>query len=92
MCNLCDTDYQQRQCPLVATSRIVPVPETLMSPDCPPPSVVQGVNHTTPPSKTESALTNQKVSSIKATKGVLNRSISIGPFNLTINFFLVYTN
>lgn len=63
-------DYQTRQCPLVATSKIVPVPETLMSPDCPPSNVVQGVIHTTPPPKSESSVTNQKVSSIKATKGL----------------------
>lgn len=42
-----------------------------MSPDCPPPTVVQGVIHTTPPPpKSESSVTNQKVSSIKATKGL----------------------
>ncbi|XP_055303021.1 centrosomal protein of 97 kDa [Sitodiplosis mosellana] len=60
-------DYQTRQCPLVATSKIVPVPETLMSPDCPPLNVVhQSVIHSTP--KTEPSLPNQKVSSIKSTK------------------------
>lgn len=40
-----------------------------MSPDCPPPNVVQGVIHTTPP-KSEASLPNQKVSSIKSTKGM----------------------
>lgn len=68
------TDYQARQCPLVATSKIVPVPETLMSPDCPPPNVGhQHVLHSTPlatPPKTETSMPNQKVSSIKSTKGV----------------------
>lgn len=67
--NYSKIDYQNRQSPLVATSKIVPVPETLMSPDCPPPNVVQGVIHTTTPKSTESMMPNQKVSSIKTTKG-----------------------
>lgn len=66
------TDYQTRQCPLVATSKIVPVPETLMSPDCPPPNVAhQSVVHSTPSQpKTETFMPNQKVSAIKSTKGL----------------------
>lgn len=76
-----NVDYQTRQCPLVATSKIVPVPETLMSPDCPPTSVVQSVIHTTPaPAKTDSTLPNQKVSSIKSTKG-LNHSMLLSQQN-----------
>lgn len=62
-------DQQARQSsPLVAATKMVPVPETLMSPDCPPPTGVTTVhqravnshNIATPNNKVASKLTSNK--------------------------------
>lgn len=53
-------DHQVRQSnPLASASKMVPVPESLMSPDCPP------VAHKTMP-----AAANNKTAAVKATKGI----------------------
>lgn len=58
-------DQQARQAnPLASASKMVPVPESLMSPDCPPAANV-------PPKAMSTSLTapNNKISALKSTKG-----------------------
>lgn len=69
-----NTDQHARQgSPLVAASKMVPVPEALMSPDCPPTNAVHQRSIQTPSNiHLNQSTPNQKVASIKATKGIFN--------------------
>lgn len=72
-------DQQAKQCnPLASASKMVPVPESLMSPDCPP------TNHAVT-SKTATPA-NNKVSSIKSTKGLMMTSSQRKSYIKTIFF------
>lgn len=69
------TDQQARQgSPLVAASKMVPVPETLMSPDCPPTNVHHRVIQQPSNVHANQTLPHQKVSSIKASKGNFSKT------------------
>lgn len=80
-------DHQIRQgSPLMAASKMVPVPEALMSPDCPPIHVVhQNVLHTSSTSSSQ----NHKVSSAKSTKGLFRIAIQMKRILTKINTFLL---
>lgn len=68
--HLVEIDHQTRQgSPLVAASKMVPVPETLMSPDCPPVNSVQSAIQ----SNSNPSLANiQRASGTKSIKGSYN--------------------
>lgn len=60
-------DHQNRQgSPLVAASKMVPVPESLMSPDCPPLNSVQSAIQL---NSNPSSANSQKGSGTKSIKG-----------------------
>lgn len=76
-------DQQARQgSPLVAATKMVPVPESLMSPDCPPLGVSNVHQRTTssiPTNTNPNALPNNKLTPLKSNKGIFRS------FSLSIN-------
>lgn len=72
-------DQQARQsCPLVAASKMVPVPESLMSPDCPPlgvSSVHQRSTSNIPTNANSNASPNNKLTSLKSNRGTYTFNI-----------------
>lgn len=60
-------EQQTKQGPLLAATKMVPVPETLMSPDCPPTNAPTVQHKTNIHSNTSTP--NNKVAAIKSNKG-----------------------
>lgn len=83
-------DQQARQgSPLVAATKMVPVPESLMSPDCPPLGVSNVHQRTTsniPTNTNSNALPNNKLTPLKSNKGII-RSLSFADFRNSTSFF-----
>lgn len=74
----------------MAASKMVPVPEALMSPDIPPIHVVhQNVLHTSSTSHQSSSSQSQKVSSSKSGKGLFCKAIQMKKILTKFNTFLL---
>lgn len=82
--------HVRQSSPLVAASKMVPVPESLMSPDCPPLSVstVQQRPTSNIPTHTNTS-PNNKLTPLKSNKGTLI-SLSSKPFRNQSNLFFVF--